>query len=63
MEKDPVEAEKWALVYHQNSMRFVFNLPDVAPDVSNRLDAALTPATRAQAEALASSWTPAARPN
>ena len=63
MEKDPVEAEKWALVYHHNSLRTVLNLPDVAPDVSDRIDAALTPATRAQAEARADSWTPATRPN
>jgi hypothetical protein len=63
MDKDPVEAEKWALVYHHNSLRMVLNLPDVASDVSDRIDAALTPATRAQAETRADSWTPATRPN
>jgi hypothetical protein len=63
MEKDPVEAEKWALIYHRNSMRLVFNLPNVAPDVSDRLDAALTSATRSEAEVRAGSWAPIGRPN
>jgi hypothetical protein len=63
MEKDPVEAEKWALVYRHNSLRLVLNLPDVASDVSDRIDAALTPASRAQAESRADSWTPATRSN
>lgn len=60
VENDPVEAEKWALIYRHNSMRSVLNLPDIAADVSDRLDAALTNATRAQAEARADAWSPTA---
>ncbi len=55
---DPVEAEKWALIYHRNAMRFSIGLPDIAPDLEKRLDAALTDKTRAEAEARASSWQP-----
>jgi hypothetical protein len=58
VENDPVEAEKWALIYHHNGMRSVLNLPDIAADVSDRLDAALTSTTRAQAEARADAWSP-----
>jgi hypothetical protein len=63
MDRDPVEAEKWALQYHHNSLRFVLNLPDIAPDLSDRVDAALNDATRAQGEARAASWTPWTRPD
>jgi TPR repeat protein len=61
MEKDPVEAEKWALVYRHNGMRSILNLPDIDSDVSDRLDAALTDTTRSQAEARAEAWSPVMR--
>ena len=54
---DPVEAEKWALIYHSNGMRFALGLPDVAPEVRDRLDAALTDAQRDAAQARADDWT------
>jgi TPR repeat protein len=54
---DPVEAKKWALLYHSNPLRFSIALPDIATDVSSRLDAALTDAKRAEARMRASVWT------
>jgi TPR repeat protein len=63
VEKDPVEAEKWAVVYRHNGMRSILNLPDIESDVSDRLDAALTDTTRAQAEARADAWSPATSSN
>lgn len=62
IEKDPVEAEKWALVYRHNGLRAVIGLPDVPSDVTTRLDAALNDTTRAEAESRANAWTPAAHP-
>ncbi|MGD0192778.1 MAG: hypothetical protein ABSD74_18725 [Rhizomicrobium sp.] len=58
MEKNPVEAEKWALLYRHNSMRLAIGLPDIAPDVASRLDAALSESQRAQAESSADAWSP-----
>ena len=54
---DPVEAEKWSLLYHRNSTRIAIGLRDIAPQVSGRLDAELTDATRTQAEQRADNWT------
>jgi len=54
---DPVEAKKWALLYHSNPLRFTIALPDIAADISDRLDAALTDAKRAEARARANAWT------
>ncbi len=56
---DPVEAEKWALLYHNNGLRMAIGLPDVAPETQSRLDAALTRAQRKEAQARADAWTPA----
>ncbi len=42
---DPVEAEKWALIYHGNGMRFALGLPDIDSAVRDRLDATLTMTT------------------
>ncbi|HTT98442.1 MAG TPA: hypothetical protein VMF58_10355 [Rhizomicrobium sp.] len=55
---DPVEAEKWALVYHDNGMRISLGLPDLPPDVMARLNTAVTGAKRAEAKARAFAWTP-----
>jgi TPR repeat protein len=55
---DPVEAEKWALIYHDNPMRLALGLPNLAPDAASRLDAALTDAQRAEAQKRADAWSP-----
>lgn len=55
---DAVEAEKWALIYHDNPMRLALGLPDLAPDASSRLDAALTDAKREEAQKRADAWSP-----
>jgi TPR repeat protein len=54
---DPVEAEKWALLYHSNPMRYTIALPDIAADVAGRLDAAVTGPKRTEARARAAAWT------
>jgi TPR repeat protein len=54
---DPVEARKWALIYHGNGLRLALGLPDIAPDVVSRLDAAMTAANRVEARSRAESWT------
>jgi TPR repeat protein len=54
---DPVEAKKWALLYHSNPLRFSIVLPDIAADITDRMDAALTDAKRAEARARANAWT------
>ena len=58
VDTDPVEAEKWALVYHDNGMRIALGLHDLPPEVMSRLNASLTPPKRAEAKARAFSWTP-----
>ena len=58
---DPIEAGKWALLYHSNGERFVIGLPDVPHDLQNRLDNVLTATSWAQAQARASAWSPATR--
>lgn len=55
---DPVEAGKWAFVYHENGMRLALGLPDLAPDMLARLNAALSGAKRTEAHARANTWTP-----
>jgi len=55
---DPVEAEKWALLYHSNGIRLALGLPDIKPDVKDRLDTILTDLTRHEAQSRADAWTP-----
>ncbi len=55
---DPVEAEKWALLYHRNGMRLAIGLPDIVPDVRKRLDAAVSDAQQAEARKRADDWAP-----
>jgi len=57
---DPVEAQKWALLYHNNGMRLGIGLPDIAPDLSKRLDTALDDTGRKEARARMRNWTPPA---
>ena len=56
MKPDPVEAEKWALIYHRNGTRFALGLPDIDSEIRDRLDAMLSDAQYAQAEARADAW-------
>jgi len=58
VDADPVEAGKWAFVYHDNGMRLALSLPDLPPAVMARLNAALTGTKRTEAHARANSWTP-----
>ena len=59
---DPVEAEKWALLYHDNGSRLALGLPDIALALRDRLEAALTDAQQAEAQARADAWVPKTRP-
>lgn len=54
---DPVEAGKWAYLFHDNGTRLVLGLPDIAPDVRTRLDTVLKGAQRKEARTRAASWT------
>ena len=54
---DPVEAEKWAMLYHDNPWRYTIALPDISADLKDRLDAALDKTKRAEARSRANSWT------
>jgi hypothetical protein len=58
---DPLEAGKWALIYHSNGSRFVISLPDISPELQARLDKVLTPTNWAEAQSRANSWTPVAK--
>lgn len=55
---DPVEAGKWAYVFHDNGSRLALGQPDLDAALRGRLDAALTGDQRKKAHALAESWTP-----
>jgi hypothetical protein len=59
VDPDPVEAEKWAIIYRRNPNKFNFALPDIGRDTSRRLAAALTDAQESQAESRADNWSPA----
>ncbi|HEX2592192.1 MAG TPA: hypothetical protein VHL34_11890 [Rhizomicrobium sp.] len=56
VEKDPVEAEKWALLYGNNVMRRMLRMPDLAPDLQSRVEASLSPAQSATAQSRANAW-------
>jgi hypothetical protein len=55
---DPVEAQKWALIYKANPTRYTFGLPELSDDTIKRLDAALTGPQRADARKRANAWAP-----
>lgn len=55
---DPVEAGKWALIYHSNGSRFVISLPDISPEMQARLDSALSTTGWSQAQSRADAWSP-----
>ena len=54
---DPVEAGKWAYLFHDNGSRLVLGLPDIDPALRTRLDAVLNADKRREAHARANSWT------
>jgi hypothetical protein len=58
---DPVEAGKWALIYHANGSRFVISLPDISPELQARLDGVLNGNLWAEAQSRANAWSPTAR--
>jgi hypothetical protein len=58
---DPIEAGKWALIYHANGSRFVIHLPDISPELQARLDGVLNGTSWAEAQSRANSWSPTAR--
>jgi TPR repeat protein len=53
---DPVEAGKWAYIFHDNGSRLVLGLPDIDPSVRGRLDTVLTGGKRKEAHARANAW-------
>ena len=55
---DPVEAGKWALLYHGNGTRLAIGMPDVSDDLRARLDSALTDKAWVEAESRANAWSP-----
>jgi TPR repeat protein len=55
---DPVEAEKWAILYHGNGMRIGIGLRDTPPDIRKRLDAVVSDAQESEAKKRARDWTP-----
>ena len=55
---DPVQAGMWSLIYHSNGTRIVLGLPDISSDLQDRLNAALTAKTWAQAQSRADAWQP-----
>jgi len=58
VDKDPVEAAKWALLYQENGTRMVLGLPGIAKDLRARLDDTLTAQTMNDARERAASWVP-----
>jgi hypothetical protein len=56
---NPVEAGKWSLLYHDNAARRMYGLPDTAPALQTRLDAALNEKNWDDARARAQAWSAA----
>jgi len=55
---DPIEAKKWAILFHRNGMRLGIGLPDTPSALLERVDAALDDAKQDEAEKRASAWNP-----
>ncbi|HTT98443.1 MAG TPA: hypothetical protein VMF58_10360 [Rhizomicrobium sp.] len=55
---DPVEAQKWALLYKANPTRYSFGLKDLPDDLLARLDKTLTGPQRVEARKRANAWMP-----
>jgi len=58
LDTDPVEAQKWAILYRGNPTRYNFGLPDLPDDVTTRLDKALTGPQKVEARKRANAWMP-----
>jgi hypothetical protein len=58
VERDPVRAGMWSLIYHANGARMAIGLPNISPELQARLDGALTQDAWQQAQALANAWSP-----
>ncbi len=58
VEKDPIEAAKWALLYRENGTRVAIGLPNLTPQLEARLDGVLTEHTWSEAQTRAYAWTP-----
>jgi TPR repeat protein len=56
---DPVEAAKWSILYRRNGVVLAVGMGDIAQSIRERLDAALTDASRNQAQNRADDWTDA----
>ncbi|HVZ68653.1 MAG TPA: hypothetical protein VG891_04270 [Rhizomicrobium sp.] len=61
--KDPVEAGKWSLLYQENGTRLALGLPDIPEAVQSRLDNSLSQDNWAEAQQRAAAWSPATRRN
>jgi hypothetical protein len=55
---DPVEAQKWALLYRANGSRLAIGLPDIPADVTTKLDSELNDAQRKEARARVKAFVP-----
>jgi len=56
VDKDPVEAEKWVLLYQHNALRMMFRLPDLDQALQGKVAASLDAAGHTAAEARADAW-------
>jgi hypothetical protein len=56
VDRNPIEAQKWVLLYQHNAMRRILRMPDLAQDLQDKVYASLDDAGRATAEARADSW-------
>lgn len=58
VEKDPIEAGKWSLLYRENGTRLAIGLPNISSALQARLDGVLTAQSWMEAQSRASQWTP-----
>jgi hypothetical protein len=58
VERDPVQAGMWALIYHGNGARMALGLPNIPAALQAQLDSLLNEQAWQQAQARADAWTP-----
>lgn len=58
---DAIEAGKWSLIYHDNSMRDAIGLPDISEELQARLDSVLNEKSWAEAQSRADAWSPSSQ--
>jgi hypothetical protein len=56
VDRNPIEAQKWVLLYQHNAMRRILRMPDLPQDLQDKVYASLDDAGRATAEFRADSW-------